>query len=176
MGGDEWRECPMGTYSTLLSLTDQSQCPPCPSNYVCEDPSTIEPCPPHTHSLAGSYTKLACACDPGYTCTYHKAVHVNVTMPLTVSQFESLRDQFIQAVAAAAGVDPSMVSIIGVHPHAARRLLDANSSLNLTIVARIRTVKRILVARLSHRLTMLGIPHTRPRWRHAHNVSVHVKK
>ena len=52
-------------------------------------------------------------------------VHAEVTLPLTVEQFDTLRDDYIDAVAAAAGVDPSQVIIVSVTDTVAlrRRLL-----------------------------------------------------
>jgi len=90
------------------------QCPICPVNSFCQASGEIEACPAHTTSSAGSTSKLNCLCNPGYVCTYKKAVRVNVTLPLTQAQFALVRDQFLQSVANAAGVDVSQVSIIGL--------------------------------------------------------------
>jgi hypothetical protein len=52
-------------------------------------------------------------------------VHAEVTLPITIADFEPLRQAYINAVAAAAGVDPSQVFIVSVTAKAptGRRLL-----------------------------------------------------
>ena len=56
-------------------------------------------------------------------------VHAEVTLPLTVEDFNAVRDAYIEAVAAAAGVDPSQVVIVSVtNTVALRRRLLGNSA------------------------------------------------
>ena len=120
-----------------------ADCAPCPVDSFCQSSADSEPCPLHTHSQAGSTSKLACLCDLGYVCTYTKAVRVNVTLPLTAAQFQMSEAQFLQAVAAAAGVDVSQVSIVGITPanpnSGGRRGLPAR----LTVAAHIDGAERL---------------------------------
>jgi hypothetical protein len=95
------------------------------------DTLTLEYCPANTHSTPGTTTKLQCLCDPGYTCTYKKAIKAVVTLPLTEAQFELVRDEFLQAVADAAGVTVDKVAIINVRPRPVanrRRLLSLSGN------------------------------------------------
>ena len=52
-------------------------------------------------------------------------MHAEVTLPITITDFETLRHAYINAVAAAAGVAPSQVIIVSVtsKPPTGRRLL-----------------------------------------------------
>ena len=86
-------------------------------------------CPQNTNSLPGSSDLASCTCNAGYKCQVTKVVHAEVTLPITIQDFDSLRQKYIAAVAAAAGVDPSQVVIVSVTNAPAggarRRLLDA---------------------------------------------------
>jgi hypothetical protein len=59
-------------------------------------------------------------CRLGYTCTYTKLIQAVVTLYMSHEQFNSntssssVKDLFIQAVAAAAGVDPTDINIVSV--------------------------------------------------------------
>lgn len=113
-GAGQYAPCPLGTYSAAVGLQSVVDCPFCPANSFCQTSGDIEACPAHTTSIPGSVSKLSCKCNPGWICTYTKGVRVNVTLPLTQAQFALVRDQFLQAIAAAAGVDVSQVSIVGM--------------------------------------------------------------
>jgi hypothetical protein len=80
-----------------------SQCLPCPPNKVCSDAITVEACPPHTHSVSGTISMLACECDFGFDCTYTKAMKGRVVLPVSSADFETMRDHFIKAIAESAG-------------------------------------------------------------------------
>ena len=82
-GDGQFAECPLGTYSDLYGLQAITDCPICPANSFCVTSSQIEACPDHTSSPQGSESILGCQCNPGYVCTYTKAVRVNITLPLT---------------------------------------------------------------------------------------------
>jgi hypothetical protein len=77
-----------------------------------------EVCPLHTTSSAGAYSRVNCRCDPGYQCTYYKQIQAVVTLNATLWEFNNdiggVRTAFIAAMAAAAGVQPSQVTINGV--------------------------------------------------------------
>ena len=137
-------------------------------------------------SIAGSVSKLSCLCDPGYQCTYSKAVRVNITLPLTQSQFELVRAQFLQAIAAAAGVDASQVSILGqttlaapqVQNQTVRRrtaLWDSgpvNPHYELLVEVHISGVKHVGVHRLRRGLLLRGMHAKHAEVRQAHGVHV----
>ena len=71
---------------------------------VCSDATTMESCPINTHSVPGTTTMLACECDYGFDCTYTKSVKGKVVLPVSSSDFESMREHFINAIAEAAGI------------------------------------------------------------------------
>jgi hypothetical protein len=106
--------CPLGSYSTKTGLTLKSQCPACPRNYFCRSAITIEACPAHTWSPLGSVTRHFCVCDSGYRCTYSFSTVGNVNLALTPEQYAAQKDQIVQALASAAGVDPSLIKITAV--------------------------------------------------------------
>lgn len=126
--------CPLGTYSNLTGLSSAAECPVCPANYFCLAPDDLEACPAYTHSAAGTTTKLDCLCNPGFVCTYHKSVRVKVTLPVTQAQYQLVQNQLIAAVASAAGVPTSQVSVISVAPLSTRRLL-ASSGIDVHLHA-----------------------------------------
>ena len=119
--------CDTGTYS--LDLGRDSMCPACVPNSYCSNPTTTRPCPTHTSSIQGSSSLLNCRCDQGYKCAYSKKITAVVTLNTTVSSFSNdvggVRTSFVNAVATAAGVAASQVSIAGVvsKKGAGRRLL-----------------------------------------------------
>lgn len=173
--GTEYIECPRGTYSTLTGLFDVSQCPQCPANSVCQSPSKIERCPENTYSNPGAVSKMDCKCNFGYTCTYTKILHVNITVPLTLEQFLLVRDQFIRDIARAAGVNESNVVITGI-TRRARLLLQSNrqaiTGLRLT-VHNTNTPFNVRVYANKH----LGGPGRRVRvHRMRHEISIQVSK
>jgi hypothetical protein len=114
---------------------ESSQCPVCPAGQYCPDPNLSVACPDHTSSAIKSSTKLQCFCLPGYVCTYSKTLHIKVILSLTQAQFEALRLQFIEAVAAASGVHPSKVTIVNVTPLSGpvRRLLLPGVEVHATV-------------------------------------------
>jgi hypothetical protein len=79
----------------------------------------------HTTSSAGSYSRVNCLCDPGYQCTYYKQIQAVVTLNATLWEFNNdingVRTAFIAAMASAAGVHPSYVTINEVMPQGGRR-------------------------------------------------------
>ena len=176
-GGGLYSSCPLGTYSNLLGLISADQCPICPVNSFCQASGEIEACPAHTTSSAGSTSKLNCLCNPGYVCTYKKAVRVNVTLPLTQAQFALVRDQFLQSVANAAGVDVSQVSIIGLtlmDPHRRRLMQDTlvgGDAPMLIIHIHIEGAERLQKLG-AHLRIATGIRRIRTRTRTAHRIII----
>lgn len=175
-GSGRYAYCPLGTYSISTGLQSVADCPVCPANSFCQTSGDIESCPPHTSSVTGSVSKLGCRCNPGYTCTYNRAVRVNITLPLTQAQFELVRGQFLQAVADAAGVSVSQVSITGMSllapPQNAtrRRILASESFTGLHIEAHVEGVEQIAPRRLRQHLLSHGIHARHTRTRQAHTV------
>ena len=119
--------CGLGAYQPA---TGASFCSTCPVNQYCPSTTTYAPgsCPAHTASVAGSSSLLNCQCVPGFSCSYTKRITATVTLNTTLSSFNAdlggVQTAFKAAVAAAAGVVPSKVTINGVAQKAgARRLL-----------------------------------------------------
>ena len=104
--------CPVGTYTLQQGLSSLSQCPLCPPNNVCPQPTEIQACPPHTTSPAGSIDRHKCVCDQGYKCDYTFTAQGSETLSVSPEQFDQA--EFIRRIAAAAGVDPSLVQIVSI--------------------------------------------------------------
>jgi hypothetical protein len=117
--------CQPGTYS--LQVGRSSNCPLCPADFYCRTSTSKDVCPLHTTSSAGSYSRVNCLCDPGYECTYYKEIQAIVTLNATAWDFANdvngVRTAFIAAMAAAAGVQPSQVTINEVITNSRRRHL-----------------------------------------------------
>ena len=81
-------------------------------------------CPAFTTSIHNaSASLLDCVCLPGYTCAYTKRIHVVIRVRnATASQFNHNRSAFLAAVAKAAGVGVSQVTVLNV-TEASRRLM-----------------------------------------------------
>ena len=109
--------CPSGSYVTKDGLWNASQCTSCPANYVCKQPTMRESCPPNTHSSTGTTSVADCVCNDGYTCTYTKKLQADIFLPMSVDEFYKNMQDFINAVAESAGVNPSQVTVTGVEPY-----------------------------------------------------------
>jgi len=92
----------------------------------------------HTTSSSGSYSRVNCKYDPGYSCTYYKRIQAIVTLNAPAYDFNNnvggVRDTFLAAMAAAANVTTNHVTINGVITRAAagggsRRLFSVASRL-----------------------------------------------
>jgi hypothetical protein len=107
-----------------------TNCPLCDANFYCRTSTSKDVCPLHTTSSAGSYSRVNCICDPGYQCTYYKEIQAIVTLNATLWEFQNdingVRTAFIAAMAAAAGVQPSQVTINDVLAQTGRRRLLAD--------------------------------------------------
>jgi len=115
--------CQPGTYSLLVGRS--SNCPLCDPNFYCRTSTSKDICPLHTTSSSGSYSRVNCLCDPGFQCTYYKQIQAVVTLNATLWEFNNdingVRTAFINAMAAAAGVHPSYVTINEVLAQGRRR-------------------------------------------------------
>ena len=106
-------------------------CPACAGDSYCPSGVSQQACPVHTGSLPGTATALGCGCRAGFTCKYTKRITAVVVLNHTsVSGFnadtDGVRSSFLAAIAAAAGVPVSQITILGVSPHVGgggRRLL-----------------------------------------------------
>jgi hypothetical protein len=71
-------------------------------------------------SQISATSQLGCRCNAGYACTYTKRITATVTINGSMADFNAnvggIHTSFINAIAAAAGVQPSQVSVIGVTP------------------------------------------------------------
>jgi len=122
--------CLPGTYS--LQVGRSSNCPLCEVNFYCRTSTSKDICPLHTVSAAGSYSRINCLCDPGFQCTYYKQIQAVVTLNATLWEFNNnvngVKTAFIAAMAAAAGVQPSQITINDVMSKSRRRRLLALDS------------------------------------------------
>lgn len=126
IGGTSNQLCPLGTYSLAARVTKVADCGLCPAGFYCPNATVVVACPSNTFSPSGSSDLTSCTCNAGYRCEVVKVVHAEITLPITILAFEDLRQAYINAVAAAAGVDPSQVIIVSVtstSPTGLRRLL-----------------------------------------------------
>jgi hypothetical protein len=129
-GGNASYTCDPGTYSTQAGLSKKTDCPLCIANYYCPDSLTILKCPNNTQSSTGSNDLGDCKCGPGYQCIITKVVHASVILQISAERFRmdtQLQTNYANAIAASAGVDPSLVTIQGIFsvnaPPTGRRLL-----------------------------------------------------
>jgi hypothetical protein len=85
--------------------------------------TTCALCPLHTASIAGNTSSiLSCECLQGYLCVYTKRVVVTVRIPgMTLAEFDEYQTAFVAAIARAATVNESQVTILAVKQ--GRRLL-----------------------------------------------------
>jgi hypothetical protein len=113
-GGPAISVCPLGSYSMATSVTVSTDCGRCLAGFYCPNATTIKPCPANTNSPAGSTDLVACSCNAGYRCTVTNVVHAEVTLPVTIADFQAMQAGYILAVARAAGVDPSQVVIVSI--------------------------------------------------------------
>ena len=114
-GGSACTACATGTYGgSAVGLS--TPCAPCAANSYCTTPTSQTACPANTYSAAGTSSQLNCSCSVAYTCTYTKSIKTVVTLVnITLAQFNNntggVRTAFLQAIALAAGVPVSTVTI-----------------------------------------------------------------
>ena len=164
--------CSTGKYS--MAIASSVDCPLCPINNYCTDSVTIKVCPTHTSSALGSSSLLNCRCDQGFKCAYSKRITAIVTLNSTTSSFNGdvggIKTAFINAVANAAGVSSSQVTINNVVSKAkGRRLLSAEVGF-IDVFASVDGAERLhkLDLHLSkHSLTL----HQGHSWQEAHSLT-----
>jgi hypothetical protein len=106
--------CPTGTYGAGTGVTSMAQCLDCPLNKVCTDAKTVESCPPNTHSSPRATSMQDCECDYGFDCTYTKSIRGKVVLPISPEEFDSvMQENFVHAIAEAAGISRVSVPVIG---------------------------------------------------------------
>jgi hypothetical protein len=168
VGGNYVNTCEAGSYSTKTGLTKASDCPLCPAGYWCPEALTMLPCPNNTRSPAGSNDLGQCACAPGYQCIITKVVHASVVISMSQDQFTpSVQAQYRAAIAAAAGIDISLVSIQGffsiASPPSGRRLLSHRrgtpwESRAIEVHTLIRQTHMVELTNLDAHLSDQGLP------------------
>jgi hypothetical protein len=169
--GEQAQRCPLGSLVSTTGLASIADCPLCPAGLVCPDILTSQACPPNTGSPAGSVSQAACECLPGFSCSYVTTTSAVFTLPMTPAQFENVKTDFINAVAASAGVDPKYVYIISVREVDRRRSL-ARSELHV----RVSLHDAVALRGLSSRLLRRGLPRPlgRPHLERSHEVTARV--
>ena len=141
--------CPPGSYSPFSGLVHSTDCPLCVNGFYCPNPLKQILCPNNTWSQPGANDLSSCVCMPGYRCIITKIVHAQVILNIQYADFSGsslLQSKYIAAIAAAAGVSTSQVSIQGIFtytaPPSGRRLLTYGSRWNNAAVD-IHTLIRI---------------------------------
>ena len=126
--------CPLGSYRNIVGGASLLDCPACAAGSFCVSPTTVQQCPEHTTSVAGSPSLLNCRCLDGFQCAYTKQITATVTLNTSYSSFTSdlggIQTLFKEQVAKAAGVSPSQVIIKNVAPKllaSGRRLLSVRA-------------------------------------------------
>jgi hypothetical protein len=119
--------CDSGTYDAA-TLGRTSSCALCPADKYCLSPTQQAQCPVNTRSTSGASSQLGCRCAAGFSCSYTKRISATVRLNATAANFNAdvggIRTAFINAVAAAAGVPASQITIGSVLDRTgARRLL-----------------------------------------------------
>jgi hypothetical protein len=143
------------------------------ANYYCKDSKSSAACPQHTTSAAGSSSLLHCQCVSGFRCAYTKKITAVVTLNTTLSNFQSdvggVRTAFIAAVASAAGVTQSQVTINGVVQKAGGRRLLSVSPYLIDVRATVHGAERLrgLANHLARHSVHLHQSHT---WEEDHSV------
>ena len=166
--------CVTGKYS--LDTARSVDCPLCQANSYCSNSTSIKTCPANTVSSAGSSSLLHCRCEAGYKCSYTKKITAVVTLNTTVSSFNDLnnpiRIAFISAVAAAAGVSTSQVTIGNVvtKTPGTRRLLSSDDFIDVHTTIEGATRLHQLAVHLAGHSATLHQGHT---WQEAHMISSH---
>jgi len=147
--------CPQGTYTNRTGNSMASQCLLCPPGYYCPMPSVRSQCPTGTASPApgGATSQMQCACKPGYACDYSKFLEAVITLNIPASRFDcvmgqcDVRDAFIAAVAASAGVPAKNVIIIQIEDMSptgpARRLLAAEGRIRIHVLVGVQDAERL---------------------------------
>jgi len=165
--------CVPGTFSLQVGRT--TNCPLCDANFYCRTSTTKDVCPLHTTSSAGSYSRVNCICDIGFQCTYYREIQAIVTLNATLWEFQNdyngVRTAFISAMAAAAGVQPSQVTINDVFAKTVRRRLLADQKeggkidVHASIIGSVQL--RDLDKHLDRHIEKLHVAHT---WKQAPQV------
>ena len=138
-GGSSQVDCTTCTLGTFDATTTArvSDCPLCPNGSYCLTATTAAMCPGHTDSVAGTSSQLGCRCHPGYVCAYTKRISAVVTLnATTVADFNAdvngIQTNFINSIAAAAGVPTWQITIVSVQVHGSgRRLLASDSMIDV---------------------------------------------
>jgi hypothetical protein len=160
-GGDGIHMCPLGTYSLSQAVTNAGDCPLCTAGYFCPNTTTQIQCPENTDSLPGSSDLGECVCTAGYRCLMVKVVHCEVVLPIAASAFTAeMQAAYIQAIALAAGVDPSSVHIIAVQQvtlGGRRRLLELGH-VAVEVHTSIYKARSDALNDLNRHLESLGLP------------------
>ena len=173
--------CPSNTYAPLsgasacLTCADGTQtldhlaCVACPKNTY--GPACGGTCPPNTttNGTTGAVSLLGCACQPGFVCIYSKRIRVVITVSnTTVANFTP--DALIAAIATAAGVPTTSVSVVSVSPHRRALLGIDRGRLHVQHPPPIDPSRLHFDVEGAHH--MAPIPHLVATWHHTHAMRV----
>jgi hypothetical protein len=172
-GGNALIMCGLGTYSTALGLDQPYNCPICDAGYFCPNATTQIACPPNTMSDPGSSDLGQCVCDAGYKCIYTRVVHVEITLPMSLTQFNAeMQSRYMLAIALATGVDVSQVRIVSIQQVSltgGRRLLHDADGIEIH-ASLYNAPQEAKIMDLDKNLNGLGLPA-----HHAYHMSVHME-
>jgi hypothetical protein len=127
-GASVCQNCTAGTFDAT-STGRTSPCPLCPVDHYCPNGVTKTQCQAATNTRGnpGATSTLNCACTPGYSCLYKKRISAVVTLNVSLTNWNAnaggIKDSFIAAIAAAAGVLPSQVVLGPVTARVSNRRL-----------------------------------------------------
>jgi hypothetical protein len=151
-------------------------CDTCAANNYCPTPLLKLGCPQNTISVTGVSSQLGCRCNPGYVCSYTKKIQATFTLNITADAFQNntggVRDKFIAAIAAAAGVPTSKVIINGVKIRILRRRLlseDDSGGGGIDVTTSIEGAHKLLNVE-RHMATKQGLLLQSHKWHEAHTV------
>lgn len=145
-------QCLPGTYRPIPSAGAPGECQKCDAGSYCLAGATNPTaCKGNTFSEAGQKSELGCRCMPGFFCTYTEHITATISVKGSMAAFQNntggVRDQFIAAIAQAAGNIPiANVVITGVSPRVGnRRLLSSGGDDDeyFTVHAVIRNGKQL---------------------------------
>jgi hypothetical protein len=141
-----------------IGLANDTATCACNPGFYLSDPnsnnSQCSACPLYTTSAANNTdtTVLSCTCLAGYTCKYTKRIQGVIKLNMTLSDFTATAQDALKiAIAQAAGVDVSQVSIVSISSGSSnRRLLGTLAEENtLTVTVRINDSQNAHIRKLS---------------------------
>jgi hypothetical protein len=128
-------------------------------------------------SVSGVSSQLGCRCNPGFICSYTKKIQATFSLNITAANFNSntggVRDAFIAAIAAAAGVPISKVIINGVKIRVLGRRLLSNDENGIDVTTSIEGAHKLLNVDRHSIMRQDGLLQSH-KWHEAHSVHTRI--